>query len=139
MNKRKSISRATAQAMIKNEGYKLLMNFVSACFEDIYLYYKKDGENYYVVWYEENFIPGDNALYHCELKGFIDEFFLYYREDSGSPAKDDLEFIEKTRPNAYTELVEDFGWLDARILRLAIEDEDAALEKAVVAALPKED
>ena len=139
MNRSKSISRATAQAIIKNNGYKLLLNFVSACFEDIYLYYKRDGKDYYVVWYEENFNPGDNALYHCNLKGFINKFFLYYREDSGSPAKDDMEFIEKARPNTYTELMEESEWLDTRILRLAIEDEDTDLEKAVVAALPKED
>lgn len=129
---RRPIKRETAEKKINNGNYKLMLNFVSACFEDIYLYYRRKGKDYYVIWYELNYIPGDNAMYHCDLKGFVEEFYLYLREDFNAPRKDDLEFIEKARPNIYSALLDGMNRMDATFLRLAIEDRDRALESAVV-------
>ena len=135
MFRHKRITRATAESLIENENYKLIENFVSACFEDIYLYLKKTDKEYCVVWYEMNHIPRDHYLYHGDLKGFMDEILLYYHVDSGSPSKDDLKYIESARPGEYTELLEYMGRIDTKVLRIAIEDEDSALESAVVNAL----
>jgi len=132
MNERRPIKRETAEKKINNGNYKLLMNFVSACFEDIYLYYRRKGKDYYVIWYELNYIPGDNAMYHCDLKGFMDEFYLYLRDEFDSPAKEDLEFVEKARQEAYAELSDAMNRMDALFLRRAIEDRDKALESAVM-------
>ena len=135
MFRHRRITRTAAEAMIKDESYKLIENFVSACFEDIYLYYKKTDKEYCVVWYEMNYIPGDHYLFHGSLRGFMNDIFLYYRDDSGSPSDEDLEFIGNARPGKYTELLKYLKHIDAKVLRIAIEDGDRTLETAVVKAL----
>lgn len=139
MFRSKRIKRDEAKSLIASGNYKYIVNFVSACFEDIYLYLKREGNNYCVVWYEENYVPGDNCLIHCDLKGFIDKILLYYDEDSGNPNEDDLKFLENARPSLYSSLLHYIERMYARVLRFAIEEDDVALEKALIEALGEEE
>ena len=72
MRKTKYLKRETVETMIKNEGYRFVVNFVSACFQDIYVYYKRIKKDYFVIMHEHTDESWSNCRIHSDLLGFLE-------------------------------------------------------------------
>ncbi len=132
MNKIRFIKRATAKRMIETEDYKRFLNFVSACFEDIYLYYKRVKRDYFIILTEDTEEPWSNMRIHCDLEGFLDEV-EHYDEGLQDPSDDDIEAILQVRPTLAGKLDSCLSYAKCHLLRCSIEDKDESLEKALMA------
>ena len=72
MRKIKYIKRDSAESMIKNEGFHLVVNYVSASFQDIYVYYKRVKNYYYVIMHEQTDDKLGNCRIYCDLDGLLE-------------------------------------------------------------------
>ncbi len=130
MIKTKPITRSDAKYMIRNENYRFIVSFVSAAFEDISLYYKRKGKEYYIINYEDTNESWANLRLHCDLDGFLEKIDI--QDDSNPPDEEDIEQIIKARPEISRIFFDDVCYLATRLLRYAIEDKDSKLEYRIL-------
>ncbi len=131
MKKSRPIRRTTAERMIETENYKKVLDYVTGCFQNIHVYYKRRGKDYFIILYEHTNETWSNFRIHCDLTNFLEEMDSYDGCNVSSN-EDDINFIMEKRPDLSKDAVSSLDSVRCRLIRCSIEDEDSSLESALV-------